>query len=157
VISEEKRAYNRAYYEANRERLIEAQKVRYAEDRERIRAQRNAHLEAHRDEINARARERHRLNPEVKRESVRRWRAVNDMRLREHGLTKDEYDALVTKQENACAICRNPFFVTPRIDHDHATDRVRGLLCHNCNVALGHFRDDPSLMQQAIRYLEDPK
>lgn len=39
------------------------------------------------------------------------------------------------------------------IDHDHASGRVRGVLCHHCNLALGHFKDDPELLTRAIRYL----
>ena len=41
------------------------------------------------------------------------------------------------------------------IDHDHKTDRVRGMLCNNCNLVLGHAMDDVTILNSAIRYLEE--
>lgn len=40
------------------------------------------------------------------------------------------------------------------IDHDHNTNKVRGLLCSNCNTALGKFKDDILILEEAIRYLK---
>lgn|ERR1017187_2030996 len=78
--------------------------------------------------------------------------------LRLYGLTLVDYDELLESQGGVCAICgteegghgRTDHFV---VDHDHATNNVRGLLCHTCNIGLGGFKDDPALLRAAIRYL----
>jgi Recombination endonuclease VII len=79
---------------------------------------------------------------------------------RRYGMTQEEVAALLVSQDGGCAICgvtepkgRHGGF---HVDHDHATGKVRGILCHGCNVSLGHFRDDPALLRAAIRYLEEP-
>ncbi|MGY1833365.1 endonuclease domain-containing protein [Geodermatophilus sp. SYSU D01180] len=61
-------------------------------------------------------------------------------------------DDLRAKQSDMCALCgeRRP----GHIDHDHRTDLVRALLCERCNLALGLFRDDPSLLRAAADYVE---
>lgn len=64
-----------------------------------------------------------------------------------------------TQQGNVCAICclapATPYgFAELQIDHDHRTDRVRGLLCGPCNLMLGHADDDPSRLQAAADYLK---
>ena len=68
-----------------------------------------------------------------------------------YGLTETEYAALVAKHNGRCAVCGS---LDPLcIDHDHVTGMVRGLLCHHCNVGLGHFKDSPELIEKAIEYL----
>ena len=76
--------------------------------------------------------------------------------LRDYGLTPDRYYALLERQGHVCAICRKPDATAKGIlsvDHDHATGQVRGLLCHHCNVGLGHFQDDPTLLTRAAVYV----
>lgn len=77
--------------------------------------------------------------------------------LRKYGLTADDWFALLEVQENRCGICRADSAGGKglwHIDHCHETGRVRGLLCHQCNVGLGNFKDDPGLLRTAIAYLE---
>lgn len=76
-----------------------------------------------------------------------------------YGLTPADYDRKLVEQDARCAICattepgrRQAHF---SVDHDHATGVVRGLLCHFCNVALGHFGDDPARLRAAAAYLEE--
>jgi len=74
------------------------------------------------------------------------------------GLAKGVIEAMLAIQQHSCAICGVAFELeikskTFHVDHDHNTGRVRALLCHNCNVGLGHFGDSPELMIEAIAYL----
>lgn len=77
--------------------------------------------------------------------------------LRAYGLTQDDWDALVKRQQNRCAVCQTgkPGGRGERwhIDHDHVTGQVRGLLCGKCNSAIGLFRDDPDIIKAAARYV----
>jgi hypothetical protein len=70
-----------------------------------------------------------------------------------YGLSSDDYAALLAEQNGVCAICGK----TPKsilyVDHNHATGSVRGLLCQDCNIGLGRFKDDIVLLEAAIKYL----
>jgi hypothetical protein len=68
-----------------------------------------------------------------------------------YGITGEQWDAMSKEQGGLCAICRAA--PIKHTDHDHSTGKVRGLLCHGCNVGLGAFRDDDDLMVRAIAYL----
>jgi len=70
-----------------------------------------------------------------------------------YNLTIQEWDKLFEKQDGKCAICRYPM-KRPVVDHDHDTNRVRGLLCNSCNVALAKFCDSIELLNRAIIYLQ---
>lgn len=72
-----------------------------------------------------------------------------------YGITEPEYQSMLAKQENKCCICLISFEeVKPCVDHDHITKVIRGILCNNCNVGLGRFKDSSRLLIKAIRYLE---
>lgn len=85
--------------------------------------------------------------------------AQRDGRLvRKYGLTLEQYQELLDSQGGVCAICKEVPQGKSRapVDHDHGTGIVRGILCHQCNVGLGHFRDDPKLLIAATDYLTNP-
>jgi hypothetical protein len=71
------------------------------------------------------------------------------------GVTDDEYARLLAAQGGHCALCPNvPKTRRLHVDHDHATGRVRGLLCYRCNRALPHYvRVD--WLYRAARYVEN--
>lgn len=94
------------------------------------------------------------------------WRAKNPQLFKQvkrnshlkmtYGLAPGDFDILLEKQNNQCAICgttepghKGVFAV----DHCHWTNRVRGLLCVNCNRGIGWLKDDPSLLDRAAEYL----
>jgi hypothetical protein len=72
--------------------------------------------------------------------------------LRRYGLTREAVDQLRRDQGNACGICGDPD--PQHLDHDHATGRIRKLLCQRCNQGLGLFRDEPYLLQVAALYVK---
>lgn len=119
-----KREYNRAYYAANRSKVLG-----------QVRAYREANLE--------------RLQlAEIERK---------------YGLARGQYQRLFESQGGVCAICRRAETFDRKgyrrarlsVDHDHATGLVRGLLCMDCNRAIGLFRDDIDVLEGAIAYLQD--
>ena len=63
------------------------------------------------------------------------------------------FTSLMEMQEGRCAICED-VLVNPNCDHDHLTGEVRGLLCQQCNCALGLFQEDVWILESALRYLK---
>lgn len=73
-----------------------------------------------------------------------------------YNITIEEYNKMYKQQQGKCAICYNHLNVLC-VDHDHNTNRVRGLLCGPCNTALGMLKDNSQLCLNMIKYLEDNK
>ena len=71
-----------------------------------------------------------------------------------YGLTAEQYEALLAHQGGACAICGGERRYRLNVDHDHASGRVRGLLCRRCNKLLRDARDDLELLESAGYYLQ---
>lgn len=80
---------------------------------------------------------------------------------RKYGISDEEYQNMLTGQNNLCAICKNPEthmrngkVTSLCVDHCHKTDKVRGLLCKRCNVMLGQSQDNIETLKAAIEYLK---
>jgi len=119
-------AYNRAWHQANRER------------------------------VNAGNRRRWRENPVLtqKQRDYRRKTQRRDQLKYYYGMSVEDFDALLALQDGACAICKRTCDENLCVDHCHVTGKVRGLLCRTCNFGLGLFKDDPRFTRAATEYLE---
>lgn len=69
-----------------------------------------------------------------------------------------EYEEILKKQNGKCAICGTDKpggkYLNFPVDHDHATGKIRALLCSPCNTGMGHFKDSPTLLRKAAEYLD---
>lgn len=76
--------------------------------------------------------------------------------LNKFGIHADQYEAILKEQNYVCAICKLPDICNRllAVDHCHVTKKVRGLLCTNCNMAIGKFQDNVQYMKNAIEYLQ---
>lgn len=144
IADDVKRARQRAWYLANRERILAARKT--PEGRVRHNARARGYYAKNKTRINEQARDRYRVA--------------------RYGLTPEAFAALLAGQGGGCAICMTG---TPargwHVDHDHACCPtvarscgrcVRGILCSRCNKALGAFKDSVELLGRAVAYLGGP-
>lgn len=90
-------------------------------------------------------------NREQADENRRRWNLQ-----KHYGVTVEEYETRLAAQGGVCAICGNGQGRGHRlaVDHCHDSARIRGLLCHSCNRAIGLLGDNVDLLRKAIDYLE---
>ena len=96
----------------------------------------------------ARVKERHQTNPQ---------RTKNNDLKRMYGITLDEHTKMYEEQNGRCAICGNEGngkWEKLCVDHCHNTGKVRKLLCHHCNTALGLVGDNIQTLQSMIEYLQ---
>jgi formate dehydrogenase maturation protein FdhE len=90
------------------------------------------------------ARERFKDKEKRKKENHRQ-------RLWKYGLKPIDFERMLEKANNSCEICKSESNLV--IDHCHDTNKVRGILCWSCNVALGHFQDSEEKLKKAHTYL----
>ena len=102
-------------------------------------------------------------NADKVRESKKKYYAENSDRARDrnlqnrYGIGHEEYLELFEKQDGKCKICEttsNRKLKHFAVDHCHDTGDVRGLLCSNCNTAIGLLKDNPDLLRTAAKYIE---
>ncbi len=109
------------------------------------------------------------LTPEKNYASIKKYRLRYPLKRRQYelkrryGITLVQYDQMLVAQNNVCGICDAPTPGTTNgarnfmVDHCHATNQVRGLLCTTCNRGLGNFKDSPDLLNRAILYITSSK
>jgi|10_taG_2_1085330.scaffolds.fasta_scaffold00018_71 hypothetical protein len=83
------------------------------------------------------------------KEKVRNYNLI-----KKYGITLEEYNIMLKKQNNVCAICGcKDKKKSLAVDHDHKTKKIRGLLCSRCNPALGFIQESPKLIKELLKYL----
>lgn len=124
--------YSKKYKRLNKDSLSEYQKD-YRE-KNRIRLLNNA-------------KKRREENPDKVKSKLLEWY---------YGITIEDYNNLFVKQNGKCAICgkhQSELKKKLSVDHNHDTNKVRGLLCPECNFGLGKFKDNKQLLISASQYL----
>lgn len=107
--------------------------------------------------VNASTKRSYFADPEKSRKRARDYRVSNpdagrDAKYRyKYGITLRTFEEMLVDQKGVCAICKSANKLA--VDHDHKTGLVRGLLCYSCNSGIGQFRDNPTYLEAAIRYL----
>lgn len=93
------------------------------------------------------------------KENQHKWRD-NQLKVK-YGITLQDYYDMLGHQNHICKICPTPHSEDKKkglhVDHCHASGRIRGLLCGQCNTALGGFKDSVELMERAIEYIKNSK
>lgn len=153
-----------------KEQKAECAKKYYADHKNGINEYRRTYNALRKEAVNEQARIRYANNPELRdRSHIRavQWQRDHkeqydakhriSSRLWKHNISLDEYSELFIKQDGRCAICgkhQSEFTKELHIDHDHENEKIRGLLCENCNIAIGLMKDDTAILLAAIKYLE---
>lgn len=139
VDPEAKKAHDRQYRAANRERLVSASKAYYAANRERYSANAKGYRVANLEKVRA----TQRLYTARNKEKILAYRRIKN------------YPAPTRKIPSVCEVCGNPPGKHAlSLDHCHLTKKFRGWLCSNCNRALGHAQDCPKILRALADYLE---
>jgi hypothetical protein len=127
------------------ERKKALEKVKYHLHQDEKIAYAKKYLSANKERVNARKRVTYR------KQGRNQWLKKN------YGITSEEYEKILAKQNGRCAICEtdipNGLHKIWNVDHDHKSGKVRGLLCWNCNSAIGLLKDDDKVIENALRYV----
>ena len=89
------------------------------------------------------------------KEKIAKRRQANNLWAK-YRITMDQYNSMLKEQGGVCAICLEVCKSRKVlcVDHNHETNDIRGLLCNNCNTAIGLMRDSVDILRRATKYLE---
>lgn len=141
------KADKQAYHISNKDEIKAKDKLYYEANAEVIKNKQKKYYEANKDKVKKYIQTYNKTNPDVQRKTQYK---------RKFGITLDDYDKMFDIQEGKCSICtkhQSELKKLLHVDHNHETGKIRGLLCGDCNLALGMFKDNETLLTNAIKYL----
>lgn len=135
----------------NRPKLLEGKKKHREENRERYKLNDKNYYEKNKEIINQKNKERYRKSYDHYRDLEYQKR---------YNISLQEYEKIWNDQDGKCKICdcsesslKEGRYKRLVVDHCHITGKVRGLLCNNCNRAIGLLKDNVQVLNSAIKYL----
>lgn len=139
-----RREYDKEYKRRNKSRTKEYDKRYRARHAERISKVAEQWRESNKERIRAYWQKR------IKSGEHALWQRTGF-----YGITPEQYDDMLVRQDNLCAVCGKIFDAEsgPCVDHDHVTVNVRGLVHRKCNMLMGMANDDPRVLEAAAQYL----
>lgn len=151
----------KAKYRAKYPERIREQQARYnAADPDRRKAIKKRSIEKHKVAYQQKRKARYQENAETLRAQARdqyqkdRDRVLARIREKKYGLSAEQVHSMAELQGGLCKACGGGLTSTLAVDHDHSTGHVRGLLCRNCNLAIGLLADSSARMRAIADYLD---
>lgn len=151
------------YYQRNKEKCLARTREHKRKHKEKVKEWSKVYREKHKEDISKRNRERRLANIEKYKEREKNASKKNPTRRktaqlrRDYNITYDDYNNMLLKQNYSCAICgthQDNLRQKLCIDHNHATGKIRSLLCHGCNLILGNCLESITVLENAIKYLK---
>ena len=162
MTPEERKEYMKQWYENNKIKVKEYRKNKREEinktrrlyeinNKEELKTKRKKYRDANIDKIKKYGKE-YRI---ATKEERRKYDKIYQFKKR-YGITPEQYYEFLNKQNNSCAICgkhQSELKKALAVDHNHKTNKIRGLLCDRCNRGLGYFGEDKNIINNANNYL----
>lgn len=145
--------YGEVYRGSNRLVLREKANKYYHNNKEALKETKQKITKAWREKNKDKIREQKRNWFIKNKEKVQKYSREYSLK-RLYGITSEDYQIMLMAQGGKCKICHSASDTALFVDHNHVTGTIRGLLCTTCNMGIGHFKDDISLLKSAISYLE---
>lgn len=163
---EKAQAKCREYYQQNKERARAQSRKYYARNKEKVKARVDAYKKVQRETNPEYLVKLRKYDKEYNARPERREAETLRNVQRKYGLSKQQFAELLQQANGRCPCCNTPFGLFgqggprngesdgPVVDHDHRTDRIRGVICGRCNLLLGQAGDSPKILRLCARYLE---
>jgi hypothetical protein len=135
--------HNKTFYQKNKESIRAKAKAEYAANPKPFLESCKRYYEKNKEKRLAYAKAWRMANPHIKRAQ----------RLKKYGITLEQFNTLLELQKFVCAVCYKQQTRTLNVDHNHTTGQIRGLLCGNCNRAIGYIYEDINIATALINYL----